>query len=67
VISRAQAIELARAEAQRKGLNWVEPISVAYGFWNYAVWTRSDSRGGNLIIEVNRRSRLVTVHGPTPK
>jgi hypothetical protein len=67
VIGRAEAIELARAEVERQGLGWDEPVRVHFGFWNYSVWTNSMSRGGNLIIEVNRRSRIVTVHGPTPK
>jgi hypothetical protein len=66
-INRAEAVELARAEAERKGLDWVEPITVVYGFWNYAVWTRSDWRGGNLIIRVNRRSGIATVRALTPK
>jgi len=66
-INRAQAIELARAEVERKDLGWEEPIRVVFGFWNYEVWTKSNCRGGNLIIEVNRRSGMVTVHGPTPK
>ena len=67
MISRAQALELARAEVARKGLQWVEPISVHGGIWNYSVWTRSKSRGGNVIIRVNRRSGIATVVGHTPK
>jgi hypothetical protein len=67
MISRAEAVELARAEVERRGLEWVEPIRVNRGIWNYAVWTRSDYRGANLIIEVNRRSGKAAVVGQTPK
>jgi hypothetical protein len=67
MISRAEAMELARAEVERAGLPWVEPISVHRGIWNYEVWTRSKSRGGNVIIQVNRRSGVATVVAHTPK
>jgi hypothetical protein len=31
VIGRAEALELARAEVEREGLEWVEPVRVNFG------------------------------------
>jgi hypothetical protein len=67
VIDRAKALELARCEVERNGLPWTEPTSIHFGFWNYEVWTKADSRGGNIIIKVNRRSREATIVATIPK
>jgi hypothetical protein len=61
MISRREALELARAEVERQDLPWTEPIGVHAGFWNYRVWTNKGTRGGNVIIRVNRRSGTATV------
>jgi hypothetical protein len=67
VIDRTRALDLARREVERRGLPWTKPISVHFGFWNYRVWTMADSRGGNIIIKVNRRSGEATIVGLIPK
>jgi hypothetical protein len=67
MISRDDAVTLAREEVVRKGLVWTEPATVNFGFWNFRVWTRGDSRGGNIIIRVNRRSGAATIMAVTPK
>jgi hypothetical protein len=66
-IDRAEASLLARREVERNDLPWTEPIGVHFGFWNYHVWTMADSRGGNIIIKVNRRSGEATIVGLIPK
>jgi hypothetical protein len=67
MIGRAEAQELARREVERKSLPWTGPISVHFGFWNYEVWTKSGTRGGNIIIKVNRRSGVATVVAVIPR
>ena len=67
MISRAEALDLAHAEVKRQGLPWIEPFRVHFGFWNYRVWTRAESRGGNVVIRVNRRSGTATVVAHSPK
>jgi hypothetical protein len=62
-ISKAEALELAHAEVERRGLPWIEPFSVHWGIWNYSVWTKHGTRGGNVIVRVNRRSGAATVVG----
>jgi hypothetical protein len=67
MIDKGEALVLARREVERNALPWTEPISVHFGFWNYRVWTMADSRGGNIIIKVNRRSREATIVALSPK
>ena len=67
MIDRATAESLAREEVERNGLPWTPPISVHWGIWNFDVWTRADSRGGNIIIRVNRRSGAATIVATTPR
>jgi hypothetical protein len=67
MIDRDEAMSLARQEVEREGLPWTEPISVHFGLWNYRVWTMADSRGGNIIIKVNRRSGAATFVAVSPK
>ena len=67
MIDREEALRLARREVERQGLPWIEPISVNYGFLNYEVWTKSGTRGGNVVVKVNRRSGKATVRTVIPK
>jgi hypothetical protein len=67
VITRTEATELARQECERRGLRFVEPVRVIGGPLRYSVWTRADSRGGNIIVSVHRWSAKAEVVGVTPK
>ncbi|WP_328470143.1 hypothetical protein OHA21_03750 [Actinoplanes sp. NBC_00393] len=61
MIDRDQAVELARAEVERSGLPWLEPVTVSWGLFRYEVLTNTSFRGGNVIVRVNRRSGKATV------
>jgi hypothetical protein len=61
MVGREQAVELARAEVERNGLPWLEPVTVNWGPFSYEVLTNTSLRGGNVIVRVNRRSGRATV------
>jgi hypothetical protein len=67
MIDRAKALELARREVERKGLPWTEPISIHFGLWNYQIWTKTGTIGGNVVVKVNRRSGEATVVARIPR
>jgi hypothetical protein len=67
MIDRAEALVLARREVDRKSLPWTEPVSVHFGIWSYRIWTKTGSIGGNVVINVNRRSGEATVVAVIPK
>jgi hypothetical protein len=67
MITRAQATELARQECERRGLSFVEPVRVIGGPLRYSVWTRSNSRGGNVIVSVHRWNGKTEIVAVTPK
>lgn len=65
-VSRERALELARAEVQRRGLPWLEPVRVYRYFGNWAVWTHALHKGGNLHVEVcGQTGAVIDVRGPT--
>lgn len=67
MITRIQATELARQECERSGLSFVEPVRVIGGPLRYSVWTRANSRGGNIIVSVHRWSGKTEIVAVTPK
>jgi len=67
VVSRDEARELARAECERQGIAFEEPISVNGGPLHYSVWTRSGTRGGNAIVSVHRWTGAVQLRGVIPR
>jgi hypothetical protein len=58
-VSGPQALELARTECERRGLDWEEPVRVRRRLLIYEVWTASERTGGNLVVEVDARSGRV--------
>jgi hypothetical protein len=52
-LSRQQAIKLARAESERRGWPWTEPVAVSESVGHYRIWTNRGRRGGNVIIRVD--------------
>jgi hypothetical protein len=67
MIDRNQALTVARDEVERQGLWWEEPVIVHFGIRNYRIWTKANSRGGNVAIRVNRRSGQVSSLTTTPR
>ena len=67
MVSRDEARELARAECERHGLAFDEPIRVNGGPLHYSVWTRADARGGNAIVSVHRWTGAVELRTVTPR
>ncbi len=59
VISRHQALALARAECDARGWPWREPVHVARGLGSYHVMTNARSRGGNVNIRIGVASGQV--------
>jgi hypothetical protein len=67
VISKAEAKELARAECERRGLPFAEPVRVSGGLRRYSVWTDARMRGGNVSLWVDRRTGAVEFRGVAPR
>jgi hypothetical protein len=67
MITREEAKELARAECERRGLGFDEPVRVIGGPLRYRIWTRSNARGGNVIVSVHRWNGETEVVAVTPK
>ena len=65
VIDRERALEIARAECERRDLAWQEPVRVMWEFGSWAVWTNDGHRGGNVRIVVDKTTGEVrSVSGP---
>ena len=67
MISRQEAVTLAKAAVVESGGIWQEPVVVRWGPVNYSIWTNAYAHGGNVSVRVNRRSGLATVMGRTTK
>lgn len=52
-ITRRQALAIARAECERRGEPWYEPVRVLTRPHKYVVWTDSLSRGGSMFIDID--------------
>ena len=59
MVSRAEAIQIARAECALRGWPWLAPIEVHWGLFSLTVITNAESRGCNARIRVRRRDGAV--------
>ena len=59
MVSRAEAIQIARAECALRGWPWLAPIEVHWGLFSLTVITNAKSRGCNARIRVRRRDGAV--------
>lgn len=67
-VQRARAVDLARAEASKRGLPWDEPVRAYRHYGNWAVRTRIMDRGGNVQVIIDAGSgEVLDVSGPTPR
>lgn len=52
-IKRPDALGIARAECERRGWPWKDPVHVQERLRSYTVWTNADFRGGNCVISID--------------
>jgi hypothetical protein len=67
VVSRDEALRIAREECERRQLPFVDPVRVVRRLLTVEVWTKGDAIGGNVVVTINRRSRQVTRVWVNPK
>lgn len=65
MITKVQALEIAREECLKRGWLWPVNASIKWGLINYTVWG-GGQKGGNLCIKVNKRSGEVASAGVSP-
>jgi hypothetical protein len=65
MITKKQALEIARQECARRGWSWDEPVSVKWGFFCYTVWG-GGRKGGNLCIRISKKTGEVVSAGVSP-
>jgi hypothetical protein len=58
-MTKSEALEIAKQEAQRRDWQWMEPSKVDWGFFSYTVWSHSGFRGGNVVAKVRKRDGTV--------
>lgn len=60
MLSKAEALEIARAECERRGLAFVEPVMVQRGPFRIKIVTNAGTTGGNVRMRLNARTGAVT-------
>ena len=65
MITRAQALEIAREECARRGWPWNEPLSVKWGFIYYTIWG-GGRKGGNLSMKIRKKTGEIVRVEMTP-
>jgi hypothetical protein len=58
-VSRDRALELARAECERRGWRWGAPVMIREWLLTRSVMTNAESIGGNATIWISSRSGVV--------
>ncbi len=58
MITKSQALEIARQECARRGWPWNDHTTVKWGLFSYFVWG-GGRKGGNLWIKVRKRDGSV--------
>jgi hypothetical protein len=67
-VDSGEAVDVARAECQRRGIPWLEPVRVHRHYGNWTVWTHADRIGGNVRVVVDAGTGdVLKVNGPTPR
>ena len=65
VISKEEAVEVARKECERRGIPWLEPVKVFRHYGNWSVWTHANHRGGNVRVIVDKETgEIYNIAGP---
>ena len=59
-LTRRQALTIARAECERRGEPWYEPVRVLARPHKYVVWTDTLSRGGSMFIDIDIHTGDIT-------
>jgi hypothetical protein len=54
-VTRDEALRIARAETERRGWPWCEPVSVNRSLLTFHVMTNAQMRGGNVNVHVRIR------------
>lgn len=67
MLSKAEAIEIARAECERRDLPFLDPVSVTRGIWRITVFAHSTFRGGNVRVQLRARTGDVLHVGFNPR
>jgi hypothetical protein len=67
MISKSEAIDLARQECDRRGISWEGSVRVVGALRVITVWIDADKRGGNVIVRLGRRKGEVRKFLITPK
>ena len=66
-ITREQALAIARAECERRGYAWEEPVLLEERLREYWIMTRADHRGGNVLIDVDIHTGVVKRFRVSPR
>jgi hypothetical protein len=68
MVTKEDALDIARREIEARGLPFTEPAKVTARPFTYIVWTGADVIGGNIRAVVQRRTgKVLEVAGPTPR
>lgn len=59
MLSTLEALRVARAECERRGLPFDEPVKIRRGLRRIRVWTKADAIGGNVVVSLHARSGAV--------
>lgn len=65
VTNKEEALSIARAECERKGWPWVEPVYVGWRFFTYRIWG-GGRKGGNLHMRIRKRDGAILKSLITP-
>jgi len=66
MITKAQALEIAKQECTKRGWQWNEPVSVNWGLFCYTVWG-GGRKGGNICVKVKKSNGEVISVGISPQ
>lgn len=67
MISKAEALEIARAECERRGHPFVEPVFVRRGPFRTVVLTNRGMRGGNVVVRIHSWTKAITYFWFVPR
>jgi hypothetical protein len=60
MLSKEEALEIARAECERRGHAFAEPVFIRRGPFRTVILTNADVIGGNCRIRINSRTGAIT-------
>jgi hypothetical protein len=67
-VTREEALSIAHAGCDRRGLPWLEPVRVFRHYGDWSVWTHADHKGGNVRVIVDAgRGDVLSVYGPVSR